>query len=84
MTSSKTKKQPVSSATATKICVLHEAKRRTTEVSVTFSDDHIPMESDDDDDFSDLDDEWIEVPEEYRSNLTAYLTFLRSLKKRCT
>ena len=72
--------QPESSASATKTCVLQEAKRRTTEVTITFTDD-VPYESDDDDDLSDIDDNWVEIPKECYSDFTTYVAFLRSLKK---
>jgi hypothetical protein len=80
VTSPKGKIQPESSASATKTCVLQEAKRRTTEVTITFTDD-VPYESDDDDDLSDTDDNWVEIPKECYSDFTTYIAFLRSLKK---
>ena len=78
-TSPKGEIQPESSASATKTCVIQEAKRRTTEVSMTFTDD-VPFESDDDDDLSDIDDNWVEIPEECYSDFTTYIAFLKSLK----
>ena len=45
-----------------------------------FTDD-VPYESDDDDDLSDIDDNWVEIPKECYSDFTTYIAFLRSLKK---
>ena len=77
VTSPKGKIQPESSASATKKCVLQGAKRK---VTITFTDD-VPYESDDVDDLSDNDDNWVEIPKECYSDFTIYFAFLRLLKK---
>jgi hypothetical protein len=80
VTSPKGEIQPESSASATKTCVLLEAIRTTTEETITFNDD-VPYESGDDDDLSDIDDNWVEIPKECYTDFTTYIAFLRSLKK---